>query len=212
MWEKVLDLVRQTTDPMVFSAFFSSVQPVSFTDGLFLIRTNNPLTAEYVKKNLGSVIESNLSKEAQRKVTLQVIVKDDPEIEDEQTSFDEEPEVVSAPESKTVRAQEPPKLNANYVFSNFIIGPSNQFAHAAAYDVAHNPGTSYNPLFIYGGSGLGKTHLLHAIGHAIYKGTTAKGSFTSPARISVRISRLPFPSGTTSIISGKNTAPTTTPS
>ena len=160
-----MDLVRQTTDPMVFSAFFSSVQPVSFTDGLFSIRTNNPLTAEYVKKNLGSVIESNLSKEAGRKVTLQVIIKDEPESETE-ASFEKEEEAFSVPESKPLRAQDPPKLNPNYVFSNFIIGPSNQFAHAAAYDVAHNPGTSYNPLFIYGGSGLGKTHLLHAIGHA----------------------------------------------
>ncbi|MBR5902320.1 chromosomal replication initiator protein DnaA [bacterium] len=174
MWEKVLDLVRQTTDPMVFHAFFSSVQPVSFTDGLFSIQTNNPLTAEYVKKNLGTVIESSLSKEAQRKVTLQVIVKDDPEKEDVTPSFEEEQEVIPAPEAKAPRAQEPPKLNANYVFSNFIIGPSNQFAHAAAYDVAHNPGTSYNPLFIYGGSGLGKTHLLHAIGHAIYERDNSK--------------------------------------
>ena len=173
MWEKVLDLVRQTTDPMVFSAFFSSVQPVSFTDGLFSIRTNNPLTAEYVKKNLGSVIESNLSKEAGRKVTLQVIIKDEPESETE-ASFEKEEEAFSVPESKPLRAQDPPKLNPNYVFSNFIIGPSNQFAHAAAYDVAHNPGTSYNPLFIYGGSGLGKTHLLHAIGHAIYERDNSK--------------------------------------
>lgn len=170
MWEKVLELVKQSTDPMVFSAFFSSVEPVNFADGLFSIRTNNALTAEYVKKNLGSFIEENLSKEAGSPVTLKVIVNGEPEEEIVSDSVSEDREN----KTKVLRAQEPPKLNRAYVFSNFIIGPSNQYAHAAAYDVANNPGTSYNPLFIYGGSGLGKTHLLHAIGNAIYERDNSK--------------------------------------
>lgn len=170
MWEKVLELVKHSTDPMVFSAFFSSVEPVSFADGLFSIRTNNALTAEYVKKNLGSFIEDNLSKEAGSPVTLKVIVNGEPEEESVTSPAPEEKES----DKKVLRAQEPPKLNRNYVFSNFIIGPSNQYAHAAAYDVANNPGTSYNPLFIYGGSGLGKTHLMHAIGNAIYERDNSK--------------------------------------
>lgn len=170
MWEKVLELVKQSTDPMVFSAFFSSVEPVSFAEGLFSIRTNNALTAEYVKKNLGSFIEENLSKEAGSSVTLKVIVNGEPEEESVTSPAPEEKESGN----KVLRAQEPPKLNRNYVFSNFIIGPSNQYAHAAAYDVANNPGTSYNPLFIYGGSGLGKTHLMHAIGNAIYERDNSK--------------------------------------
>lgn len=61
------------------------------------------------------------------------------------------------------------KLNTNYTFENFIRGPSNQFALAACYNVAENPGCSYNPLFIYGATGLGKTHLLHAVGNHILK-------------------------------------------
>ena len=170
MWEKVLELVKHSTDPMVFSAFFSSVEPVNFADGLFSIRTNNALTAEYVKKNLGSFIEENLSKEAGSPVTLKVIVNGEPEEESDPNPVSCEPEK----KETVLRAQEPPKLNRNYVFSNFIIGPSNQYAHAAAYDVATNPGVSYNPLFIYGGSGLGKTHLMQAIGNAIYERDNSK--------------------------------------
>ncbi|MBP5626645.1 chromosomal replication initiator protein DnaA [bacterium] len=170
MWEKVLELVKHSTDPMVFSAFFSSVEPVNFADGLFSIRTNNALTAEYVKKNLGSFIEENLSKEAGSPVTLKVIVNGEPEEESAPSPVSPDSEV----KEPVLRAQEPPKLNRNYVFSNFIIGPSNQYAHAAAYDVANNPGVSYNPLFIYGGSGLGKTHLMQAIGNAIYERDNSK--------------------------------------
>ena len=170
MWEKVLELVKHSTDPMVFSAFFSSVEPVNFADGLFSIRTNNALTAEYVKKNLGSFIEENLSKEAGSPVTLKVIVNGEPEEESVPSPVSPD----SESKESVLRAQDPPKLNRNYVFSNFIIGPSNQYAHAAAYDVANNPGVSYNPLFIYGGSGLGKTHLMQAIGNAIYERDNSK--------------------------------------
>lgn len=78
------------------------------------------------------------------------------------------PKIATPPALKTNRSEQSAFLNESYRFDNFIIGQSNEFACAAAHAVVEHPGSLYNPLFIYGASGLGKTHLLHAIGHALH--------------------------------------------
>src|SRR5690606_10317585 len=86
----------------------------------------------------------------------------------------------SAPKESPLQMSLSYNLNPKYTFSNFVVGSSNQFCHAAAMRVAEMPGKSYNPLFIYGGVGLGKTHLLHAIGNAVpERNTKAKVLYMS---------------------------------
>src|SRR5690606_10487849 len=82
---------------------------------------------------------------------------------------DKTPEVsnLTAPPNQTKVGQNKSNINLNYKFENFVEGKSNQLARAAASQVADNPGGAYNPLFIYGGTGLGKTHLLHAVGNGL---------------------------------------------
>lgn len=171
LWEKVLEIVRQTSDSQLFAAFFASVRPLSFKDGVFSVGTNNALTADYVRKNYAEKLEEILEQETGHKTRLEIVVSSSLP---EESDFPEEESRETAPEEISVNAEARPNLNPNFVFSNFIIGPSNQYAHISAYSVAQNPGSSFNPLFIYGGSGLGKTHLLHAIGNAIYERDNSK--------------------------------------
>ena len=79
----------------------------------------------------------------------------------------EQPDIFTAPRDEPEEQRIKPKLNHKYVFSNFVVGSSNNLAHAAALAIAESPGNAYNPLFIYGEAGLGKTHLMHAVGHSV---------------------------------------------
>ncbi len=157
IWDIALgDLQVQVSQPN-YRTWFGKTVGLSYDDNQFVIGVPNTFAAEYLEKNQRSLIEKALAglTAPDVQVVFQVTGK----------SLRPLPEADSAPPIPAV----PPaftRLNPGYIFDSFVEGSSNRLARAAALSVAQNPGSGYNPLYIYGGAGLGKTHLLHAIGQA----------------------------------------------
>ncbi len=157
LWGDVLSVVKSSTNEAIFQSFFSVVHPLLYKDNKFIIKVDSPLVADWIKQKYFSVIEKSLSKSL--KTNVQLVIQ-----------CEGIQENILAPITKISKKKKKihvTNLNSNFLFNNFIVGNSNQMAHAASYASGQNPGHAYNPLFIYGGVGLGKTHLMQAIGHAV---------------------------------------------
>jgi chromosomal replication initiator protein len=151
LWDEVLAKVEAKVNRHSFATWF---RPTSYSDlagDRLKVRVPNAQFKDWMDRNYQAVISEALTEIGRGDV---------------QVVFDSEPEAPAAGESASVD-REVVALNPKYTFESFVVGSSNQFAHAAARAVAEIPSKSYNPLFLYGGVGLGKTHLMHAIGHYI---------------------------------------------
>ena len=174
LWASTIQKIAE--DAPQHRAFLSLTRPMGVIDSngstTILIAAPNAFAKDVLETRLRSLITETLSYELGREVRVAVTI--DESLEIAQRPEVELPEVVeteTAPQragtgrsNEPVLNKEPYQLNPRYIFETFVIGSSNRFAHAAAVAVAEAPGKAYNPLFIYGESGLGKTHLLHAIG------------------------------------------------
>ena len=176
-------------------AFVNLTRPMGLVEDTALIAAPNEFTKDVLETRLRPMVVEALSATLGREIRLAVTVDPsiDPTLED---TTDEVADATYADGAPTLTPPAPTReeaprpgtgspgtrsedgrLNDKYTFETFVIGSSNRFAHAAAVAVAEQPARAYNPLFVYGGSGLGKTHLLHAIGHytrTLYKGTRVR--------------------------------------
>jgi chromosomal replication initiator protein len=157
IWETALgDLQVQVSKPN-YRTWFSKTIGLSYEDNKFVIGVPNTFAAEYLEKNQRALIEKALI--GLTSPDVQLVFQVNGKSHHQPAKAENNSAIPITPPSYI-------RLNPDYVFDSFVEGSGNRLARAAALSVAQNPGHSYNPLFIYGGAGLGKTHLLHAIGQA----------------------------------------------
>ena len=152
LWDDVLARVEGKINRHSFATWFRPTSYLAQDGGTLRIGVPNAQFREWLSKNYHGILQEALAEVGHAQ--LRVV-------------FEERAEDAAAPPPSPGVEREAAALNPKYTFDSFVVGSSNQFAHAAARAVAEIPSKSYNPLFIYGGVGLGKTHLMHAIGHYI---------------------------------------------
>ena len=161
VWPRVLDIIRLEIRESSFDNFFSSaaILDVQQNGSVVEIHVSDEYTQAYMEQAYTTLLENALYTVTGEKLSVIILEED--------TQKDP---LTSSPSLSRPQAAQPPLLfNPRYTFDTFVVGNSNRFAHAAAIAVSERPSRTYNPLFIYGGSGLGKTHLMHAIGQAVLK-------------------------------------------
>ncbi len=157
VWEAALGELQIQVNKSNYRTWLQKTVGLAYQDGQFVVGVPNTFIAEYLDRNQRSLIEKTLIGLVKRDVKVVFQVNNGFKNLTDSHGIQEE----SPPAARTAQ----PRFNPKYTFGSFITGNSNRLAYAAALGVAENPGHSHNPLFIYGGAGLGKTHLLHAIGH-----------------------------------------------
>jgi len=159
-WQSTLGQLQMEMQKAAFDTWVRDAELISYEDGSFMIGVHNAYARDWLHSRLSSKVNRLLSGMMNRSVEVRFVVWQN----------GNNPE--SEPVEPAASFQQPPQdkidtgnLNTRYTFDNFVVGPSNRLAHAASLAVAERPALAYNPLFLYGGVGLGKTHLLHAIGN-----------------------------------------------
>jgi chromosomal replication initiator protein len=164
-WQSALGQLQLDMPKASFDTWVRDTRVVGFDDGQLTISVRNTYARDWLESRLSSTVTRLLTGIMDRSVDVAFIVQNGSEAVADTQSVTEEGPSESCGMIEQVQPPKSVSLNPRYTFDNFVVGPNNRLAHAASQAVAENPATAYNPLFLYGGVGLGKTHLLHAIGN-----------------------------------------------
>lgn len=170
-WTKILNEIHDNITEVSYRTWFTPVRPLSMDDdtGIILLAfTGNAMGEKLLRQHYIPTIENAVSKVCGKKYKVQIKLMSEEELQSQTADASSKETKVLKPLPSSALKQEF-FLNPKYNFDNFIVGPNNNYAHAVCLAVAETPATVYNPVFIYGGSGLGKTHLMHAIGNFVIK-------------------------------------------
>jgi chromosomal replication initiator protein len=171
IWQDILDRIETKVNRHSFDTWFISTRLISDDGATIRVQVPDPLAVDWLSRHYTAVLEDAMTEVGRAGTLLLFLPEGAPTPPGREPIRLDDPEMgpmEAAPEAiPTVEATDARGLSSRYFFETFIVGASNQFAHAACRAVAEAPSRSYNPLFIYGGVGLGKTHLMHAIGHYV---------------------------------------------
>lgn len=160
LWNEVLEIIKEETNQVSFNTWFKPLKIVAHNNNTIFIETADDFLRNTLKKRHYNILKNAFDYVLKQETELVFTIPG----ENINTNVKNQNISVNIENNSPDKDR---KLNPKYKFDNFIIGNSNRFAHAASLAVAETPATAYNPLFLYGGVGLGKTHLMHAIGHYV---------------------------------------------
>lgn len=173
LWANFLTQIKDELSSLSYDTWFKDTKLLSLQNGKAIVVVPMPIHKKHLLDNYSKIIIEKLNDITGTNFELELILNDEIEKYTTPNNRGEEKK------NNKIESGVPPNtfqsnLKSKYTFENFIVGNSNKFAQAAALSVAENPGNMYNPLFIYGNSGLGKTHLMHAIGNYIIENSNRK--------------------------------------
>ena len=171
LWNKILAVLKDEVNPQIFNSWFGNLVPADLDETGLILQAPHSFIKDWVEENYISTLIKTAQTITGENLSVRIQVNEALAPPSEGTLQTPGPTIAAPPTQPAAPAPTVPRVNNHsafnpkYTFDTFVVGSSNQFAHAATLAVAEQPARSYNPLFIYGGVGLGKTHLMHAIGH-----------------------------------------------
>jgi chromosomal replication initiator protein len=190
LWDKILQHAERRVNPHSYATWFKPTRQERADENRLVVRVPTRLFCKRLTETYGELLQAVLVEIGRPGLVLEFV-----SVESESAAA---PPVTVSPQAKLDFDSSASQLNPRYTFDKFIVGASNQFAHAAAVAVAEQPSKSYNPLFLYGGVGLGKTHLMQAIGHSLKRRNPSlrltyisAEKFTNEVIASIRFERMP---------------------
>ena len=170
LWNKFLETVKQEVSSISYNTWFAETELHDMNNGKARVIVPMPIHKKHLSDSYKEMATRIFNEITGSNFEFEFLLKDEIDDDNSDNVQKDKPEEVGVPYNNPIASN----LKPNYTFDTFIVGNSNKFAHAAALSVAENPGKMYNPLFIYGSSGLGKTHLMHAIGNYIVQNSNKK--------------------------------------
>lgn len=184
LWNNFLDNIKESISSLSYETWFRDTKLVSLRNNVATIVVPMPVHKKHLVENYTDIIEEKFSSIIGSGFTFKFLLEEEWNLEKDEVlleKIESTPDDIIVEDRSNIRNQtsEEANLNKDYTFDNFLVGPSNRFAFTASMAVAEKPGKAYNPLFLYGKSGLGKTHLMHSIGNYILENTNLKVLYIS---------------------------------